>query len=138
MLRSHSKGICKDDSDGRMVADLPYVKALADELREKARSKTYGFAKVYPRIIEEYFGGMYRHLLSLSRVMRPGGKAAYVVGEQCTYLQTHTPTGTVLAQLAERPETGFRVEDVLVWRVRQGTTGSGTAIKEEIVIIERR
>ena len=138
MVRSHSKGIYKSDSDGCLVADLPYVRALADELREKIKGKTYGFAKLYPRIIEEYFGGMYRHLVSLSRVMRRGGKAAYVVGEQCTYLQTFTPTGTVLAQLAERPEVGFRVEDVLTWRVRQGTTGSGNAIKEEIVLIERK
>ena len=138
MVRSHSKGIYKRDSDGRLVAELPYVKAVADELREKIKGKTYGFAKLYPRIIEEYFGGMYRHFLALSRVLRPGGKAAYVVGEQCTYLQTYTPTGTILARLAERPEVGFRVDDVVVWRVRQGTTGSGNAIKEEILIIEKK
>jgi hypothetical protein len=137
MIRSHSKGIYKSDADGRLVAELPYVKALADELRRKVKGKTYGFAKLYPRIIEEYFGGMYRHLIALSRVMRRGGKAAYVVGEQCTYLQTFTPTGTILAKLAERPEVGFRLQDILVWRVRQGTTGSGNSIKEEIVIIER-
>ncbi|MCL6430256.1 MAG: site-specific DNA-methyltransferase [Anaerolineae bacterium] len=138
MVRSHSKGIYKEDSDGKLVADLPYIKALADELRRKTAGKKYGFAKLYPRIIEEYFGGMYRHLLSLSQVLRPGGKAAYVVGEQCTYLQTFTPTGTILAQLAERPEVGFRVSDVMVWRIRQGTTGSGNAIKEEIVVIEKK
>ncbi len=138
MVRSHSKGIYKSDTDGRLVSDLPYVRALADELREKVKGKTYGFAKLYPRIIEEYFGGMYRHLLSLARVMRRGGKAAYVVGEQCTYLQTFTPTGTILAKLAELPDAGFRVEDILPWRVRQGTTGSGSSIKEEIVILEKR
>ncbi|MBS1252776.1 MAG: hypothetical protein MAG451_01818 [Anaerolineales bacterium] len=137
MVRSHSKGIYKSDSDGKWVADIPYIKVIADELREKIQTKTYGFAKLYPRIIEEYFGGMYRHLMALSRVMRSGGKAAYVVGEQRTYLQTFTPTGTILAKLAERPEVGLRVNDVLVWRVRQGTTGSGDPIKEEIVILEK-
>lgn len=80
---------------------------------------------------------MYRHLMALSRIMRPGGKAAYVVGEQRTYLQTFTPTGTILAKLAERPEIGFQVDDVLVWRVRQGTTGSGDTIKEEIVVLQK-
>ncbi len=138
MVRSHSKGIYKGDSDGRLVAHIPEVKAIADELREKVRGKTYGFAKQYPRIIEEYFGGMYRHFLALSRIMRARGKAAYVVGEQRTYLQTFTPTGTVLARLAERPEVGFRVDDIFVWRIRQGTTGSGNAIKEEIVVLEKR
>ncbi len=137
MIRSHSKGVYKNDSDGRLVAEISDIKAIADELREKTRNKTYGFAKLYPRIIEEYFGGMYRHFLALARIMRPGGKAAYVVGEQRTYLQTFTPTGTILARLAERAEVGFRVDDILVWRVRQGTTGSGNPIKEEIVILEK-
>ncbi len=138
MVRSHSRGIHKTDSDGAAVRDLPYVKAIADELRDKVKGKTYGFAKLYPRIIEEYLGGMHRHFVALGRIMRPGGMAAYVVGEQRTYLQTFTPTGTILGRLAELPEAGFVVDDVLVWRVRQGTTGSGDAIKEEIVILKKR
>lgn len=137
MIRSHSKGIYKDDSDGTLVHGVPEIAAIISELREKVSQKTYGFAKQYPRIIEEYFGGMYRHFRALARTMRPGGRAAFVVGEQRTYLQTFTPTGSILAKLAERPEVGFRTEDLLVWRVRQGTTGSGDAIKEEILILQR-
>jgi hypothetical protein len=137
MIRSHSKGIYKTDTDGELVADIPEIKVIADELREKVKTKTYGFAKLYPRIIEEYFGGMYRHLQSVAQVLRPGGKAAYVVGEQQTYLQTFTPTGTLLAQLAERDDIGFKVVGMPVWRVRRGTTGSGDDLKEEIVILEK-
>jgi len=133
MLRSHSKGIYKEDNDGIYVADIPEVKAIADELRTKIADKTYGFAKLYPRIIEEYFGGMYRHLANLFSVLRPGGLAAYVVGDQRTYLQTFTPTGQILSIIAER--IGFEVVDRLVWRVRAGTTGSGNEISEEILIL---
>lgn len=135
MVRSHSKGIYAADTDGQHVEDVPEVKAIADELREKIKDKTYGFAKLYPRIIEEYFGGMHRHLLSLRDVLRPGGRCAYVVGDQRTYLQTYTPTGKLIAQLAER--VGYTVEEVLTWRVRVGTTGSGRSINEEIVILKR-
>lgn len=137
MVRSHSKGIYKADSDGRFVAEIPQIKTIANELRVKVADKTYGFAKLYPRIIEEYFGGMYRHLQSLSRVLRSGGRCAYVVGDQRTYLQTYTPTGKILAILAEQEDIGLRVDDVLVWRVRKGTTGSGEEIKEEIVILRK-
>ncbi len=137
MIRSHSKGIYKADRDGQFVAHIPEIKAIADELRVKIKDKTYGFAKLYPRIIEEYFGGMYRHLVSLSKVLAPGGMAAYVVGEQCTYLQTYTPTGTILALLAEHPDIDLRVVDMPVWRVRRGTTGSGDVLKEEIVIFQK-
>jgi len=135
MVRSHSKGIYKSDSDGKWVANVPEVRAIADELRVKIRDKTYGFAKLYPRIIEEYFGGMYRHLRSLNETLISGGRCAYVVGDQRTYLQTHTPTGKILSILAE--QIGFEVEDVLVWRVRKGTTGSGREIEEQIVILRK-
>jgi DNA modification methylase len=135
MVRSHSKGIYKADDDGQWVAGIPEVRAIADELREKIKEKTYGFAKLYPRIIEEYFGGMHRHLQSLKKVLRAEGRCAYVVGDQRTYLQTYTPTGKILGIIAER--LGFVVEDVLVWRVRKGTTGSGEEIKEEIVILRK-
>lgn len=137
MVRSHSKGIYVSDSDGTLVADIPEVKALADEMRRKIVGKTYGFAKLYPRIIEEYFGGMYRHFVGLSSVLRPGGKCAYVVGEQRTYLGTYTPTAKILGVLAERPEIGLVVEDVLTWRSRVGTTGDGKSIKEEVLILRK-
>jgi DNA modification methylase len=135
MVRSHSKGIYKADDDGKWVANIPEVRAIADELRAKVKDKTYGFAKLYPRIIEEYFGGMYCHLRSLNEVLRNGGRCAYVVGEQRTYLQTYTPTGRILGMLAER--IGFEVADMLTWRVRKGTTGSGKEIKEQIVILRK-
>ncbi len=137
MVRSHSKGIYASDCDGTLVADIPEVKALADEMRRRIVGKTYGFAKLYPRIIEEYFGGMHRHFLSLSSVLRPGGKCAYVVGEQRTYLGTYTPTAKILGILAERPEIGLVVEDILTWRSRIGTTGDGQAIKEEVLILSK-
>lgn len=135
MVRSHSKGIYKADNDGRLVADVPEVRDLAGEMRERAAKKTYGFAKLYPRIVEEYFGGMYRHLTSLFTVLKSGGMAAYVVGEQRTYLQTFTPTGEILSGLAER--IGFTIVDLLVWRVRRGTTGSRRDLKEHILILQK-
>jgi len=135
MVRSHSKGIYHSDCDGLLVKDMPEVQSIADELRVKVSTKTYGFAKLYPRIIEEYFGGMYRHLESLYHSLRSDGKCAYVVGDQRTYLQTYTPTGEILGLIAEK--IGYEVEDILVWRIRKGTTGSGKEIKEEIVILRK-
>lgn len=135
MIRSHSKGIYKSDSDGEWVVNVPEVQVIVSELRAKIIGKTYGFAKLYPRIIEEYFGGMCRHLASLQKMLRNGGQCAYVVGDQRTYLQTYTPTGEILGILARR--IGFEVEDTLTWRTRRGTTGSGKEIKEEIVILRK-
>lgn len=54
MIRSLPKGIYSADTDEQLAANIPEIKTIAD--------KTYGFAKLCPSIIEEYFEGMYRHL----------------------------------------------------------------------------
>lgn len=133
MIRSHSKGIYSTDDDGSYVADVSAVQDVADELREKAAHKTYGFAKLYPKIITEYFGGMRRHLRSLKPLMQDGGIAAYVVGEQTCYLQTYTPTATILGEIAELE--GFELKEILPFRIRTGTTGGGRQIKEEVLVL---
>lgn len=133
MIRSHSKGIYKTDDDSDFVAGLESVQRVADELREKAADKTYGFAKLYPLIITEYFGGMRRHLRSLKPLLADGGIAAYVVGEQTCYLQTYTPTATILGEIAELE--GFELKEILPFRIRSGTTGGGRVIKEEVLVI---
>jgi hypothetical protein len=137
MIRSHSKGIYITDHEGEHVAELPEVRRISGELRRKVEGKSYGFAKLYPRIIEEYFGGMYRHFVSLAKVLREGGKCAYVVGDQKTYLQTYTPTAEILAKIAARPECGFRTLGIETWRARRGTTGSQSRIEEKILFLQK-
>lgn len=133
MIRSHSKGIYKSDKDGDLVKGVASVHRVERELAEKASTKTYGFAKLYPKIITEYFGGMRRHFRSLKPLMSDGGIAAYVVGEQATYLQTYTPTATILGELAELE--GFEVKEILPFRIRVGTTGGGRRLKEEVLVL---
>ena len=135
MIRSHSKGIYKDDADGGRIARFARITAIVDELREKCRHKTYGFAKQYPKVIAEYFGGMHRHFDALIQVAEKGCRAAYVVGQQRTYLQTHVPTAACLAELAE--DVGWTVEGIETYRIRRGTTGSKHDIPEEVLFIRR-
>jgi tRNA G10 N-methylase Trm11 len=138
MVRSHSKGIYADDCDGALVAEVPEVRRVRRELEFKIKDKTYGFAKLYPRIIEEYFGGMYRHLKSLSQVLEKGARCAYVVGDQKTYLQTYTPTAEILGQIAGLPEIKMKLAEIEPWRFRRGTTGSKTRIQEKVLILRKK
>ena len=135
MIRSHSKGVYKDDVDGQRIARFDRITAIVDELREKCREKTYGFAKQYPKVITEYFGGMHAHFEALHRTARAGARAAYVVGQQRTYLQTHIPTAECLAELAE--DVGFRVTGIETYRIRRGTTGSRRDIPEEVLLLRK-
>lgn len=133
MIRSHSKGIYKQDNDSSLVDGIGCIERVRKELAEKAATKSYGFAKLYPKIITEYFGGMRRHFRALRPLMKDGGVAAYVVGEQATYLQTYTPTATILGELADLE--GFQVKEILPFRVRVGSTGGGRQLREEILVL---
>lgn len=134
MIRSHTKGIYKSDSDDKFVANNKTIKLLVAELEEAILGREYGFARLYPRVVQEYFGGMKRHLLSVRELLRPGGLCAYVVGDQGSYLGVHVPTAKILAQLAE--EAGFEITDIRKWRTRWASA-SARRIDENIVLFKK-
>jgi hypothetical protein len=92
MIQSHPKGIYKGDNDATLVVDVPEVEEIASELDRKVAGLEYGFASFYPTVIREYFGGMTRHFVSVRRRLRKRAVCAYVVGDQCSYLQVFVPT----------------------------------------------
>jgi hypothetical protein len=133
MLRSHTKGIYKGDSDSKLVENNKSVQRIARKLRAKAKTKNHGFAPLYPTVIEEYFGGMKRHLQSLKCLLESGAKCAYVVGDQSAYLQVHVPTASILGELAK--ELGYRNVEIIPWRNRWSTATS-REVHENVLLFE--
>ena len=134
MIRSHTKGIYKQDKDAAFVKEHPAIRKLVIELDRVTATKTYGFARLYSRVVQEYFGGMKRHLASARRRLQPKAKCAYIVGDQGSYLGVHIPTGKILASIAEG--IGFRVTGIRKWRTRWASV-SGREIDEHIVLLEK-
>ena len=135
MIRSHTKGIYKQDKDAALVEEHPGIRKLVTELDRVTSTKSYGFARLYSRVLQEYFGGMKRHLVSARRRLQPKAQCAYIVGDQGSYLGVHIPTAKILADIAEG--IGFRVTGVRKWRTRWASV-SGRKIDEHIVLIEKR
>ena len=132
MIRSHTKGIYVDDSDGSLVVRLASVQKLIREIEPLCETRNYGFAKLYPRVVGEYFGGMRRHFRTLRDVLKPDAKLAYVVGDQSSYLQVHIPTAEILAQIAELE--GYEVESIEHWRTRR-STANDAGIGERVLLL---
>ncbi|MHB0856138.1 MAG: DNA methyltransferase [Anaerolineae bacterium] len=135
MVRSHTKGIYKGDADGLLVQGSPEIDAIVARLTELVRSKTHGFAKLYPTVVREYFGGMMRHLASLAKVLRPGALCAYVVGDQSSYLQVHIPTAQILSAIA--CDLGYESLETIYWR-SSWSTRTSKRIKENILILRAK
>jgi 16S rRNA G966 N2-methylase RsmD len=134
MIRSHTKGIYKGDKDAALVKEHRAIQKLVTELDRVTATKTYGFARLYSTVVQEYFGGMNRHLVSVGKRLHPKAKCAYIVGDQGSYLGVHIPTAKILASIAE--SLSFKVSEIRKWRTRWASV-SGREIDEHIVLLEK-
>ncbi len=134
MIRSHSKGIYVTDSDGEDVADNARVMDIVEQIQKKADHKTHGFARYYPIVAKEYFGGIKKHLASVVPLLKEEGFCAYVVGDQSSYLGVHIPTAEMISELAH--EAGFKTARIEHWRNRWSTTNSKN-MEEHILVLRK-
>lgn len=95
--------------------------------------KTSGWERQYHRVTKLYFGGMTRHLASIRKVLKPGARLAYVVGDQASYLQVMIRTGQLLADIAA--SLGFVVDDIALFRTRRATA-TRAELREEVVLLK--
>ena len=139
-LRSNTKNIYVDDDDGERtnIRDNERVDAIVTEMEQIIDEEeiTHGFGQYYPRVVEEYFGGMQRHFEQLYGLLNEGGKGAYVVADQASYWQVEIPTGEILAEIAG-DRVGFEIEGIEHWRSLHATTGKGERLPEEILVFRK-
>ena len=134
LVRSNTRGVYRGDEDDRWVQDDEEVERIATaiEARRIELNKDSGFERMYHRVTRLYFGGMARHLVSLSRVLKPGAQLAYVVGDQASYLRVMIRTGQLLAEIAER--AGYQVEAIDLFRTRKATA-TREQLREEVLVL---
>jgi hypothetical protein len=116
------------------VEQFPVIQDLAGRIERKRieLGKTSGFERLYARVTKLYFGGMARHLSELRRVLRPGAKLAYVVGDQASYLRIMIRTGSILAEIASA--LGYQVLSIDLFRTRLATA-TREQLREEVVCL---
>jgi hypothetical protein len=134
LVRSNTRGVYKDDIDDQWALSFQRVHDLADEIerRRVELGKTSGFERTYNRVVRLYFGGMARHLASLRRVLKPGARLAYVVGDQASYLRVMIRTGEIMSDIAA--SLGFQVESRDLFRTRIATA-TKEWLREEVVVL---
>jgi len=134
LLRSNTRGVYKSDMDDEWVADIDEIQQIASAIEDRRieLGKTSGFEKLYARVTKLYFGGMAHHFSELTKILKPGAKLAYVVGDQASYLQIMIRTGNILAKIAER--IGYQVERIDLFRTRFATS-TQSDLREEVVVL---
>lgn len=134
LIRSNTRGVYKDDDDDKYVAQHEEIQRVASKIESHRieLGKTSGFERLYARVTRLYFGGMARHLGDLRKVLRPGARLAYVVGDQASYLRVLIKTGEVLADIAE--DLGYEVIGCDLFRQRRATA-TKSMLREEVLLL---
>ena len=134
LVRSNTRGVYRNDDDDIWVRDDERINSIASaiEARRIELGKESGFERLYHRVTKLYFGGMARHFISLTRVLKPGARLAYVVGDQASYLRVMIHTGQLLAEIAER--VGYEVESIDLFRTRHATA-TRQQLREEVLLL---
>jgi DNA modification methylase len=134
LVRSNTRGIYKLDDDFVEIEDIAEIMDLTENI-EKRRiqlGKTSGFEKMYHKVTMNYFGGMARHLKDLRRVLKPGAKLAYVVGDQASYFRILIKTGELLGTVAKK--YGYEVIGNDLFRTRLATA-TREQLREEVLLL---
>lgn len=134
LVRSNTRGVYVEDEDDQWLAGCPEVHRIAEQIeaRRIKLGKTSGFERLYARVTKLYFGGMARHLRSLTTALRPGAHLAYVVGDQASYLRVPIHTGRILANIAEH--LGYEVVGRDLFRTRLATA-TREQLREEVLVL---
>lgn len=137
MLRSNSKNVYAGDNDYEYVRSCNKVRRLVERIQAQSKTRNYGFARQYPRVVAEYFGGIYRHMKSLADCLPEGARCAYVLGEQRSYFGTLIPTPRVFAHLCSSHGLPFRATGLQTVKTRIATRGTRARINEQVVFLKR-
>ena len=134
LIRSNTRSVYRTDDDDTWIREHAEVIRIATaiETRRIELNKKSGFERMYHRVTRLYFGGMTRHLKSLSKLLKPGALLAYVVGDQASYLRVMIRTGQILADIAD--SIGYEVESIDLFRTRQATA-TREQLREEVLVL---
>jgi len=131
MVRGSPKNIYKDDNNERLVAGYTEIQEVSAAIDETLKGKNWGWD--YARMVREYCGDMLICLRELHRVLKPGGWALLVVGDQ-TCKGVMIPVTDLLLQIGR--DLGFGEHYIEQVRDRRSTTHS-MSLPENILALRK-
>jgi len=136
MVRSSTRQVYKEDNEKHKILEITEVFNISNEIRARCKrdGDTSGFSKVYPKLVEEYFGGMYSHFESLYPLLKRGAKSYYLIGDSRSFKMVHIKTAEICGLIAQK--LGYKVELIEIFRNRTSTAHKDDLL-ENILILSK-
>ncbi|MFQ5926857.1 MAG: hypothetical protein ACE5MH_05420, partial [Terriglobia bacterium] len=132
MIICDAKAMYRDVHDLKYVEGIASIRRVSKQLHERLAHKNWGWD--YSRMTLQYFGGMYRTLQNVSRMLWRGARFLLVVGESA-HSGVFVPVPSIIGEIGESLD--YIVEDIRVQRKRRSSSHD-FELAESIVILRRK
>lgn len=136
MVRGSTTNIYKDDNEKDLISHIQSIQKvvkLIDE-RLKADNATSGFEKLYTRLVQEYFGGMYNNFVESYKILKKGGRYSLLVSDSHAFKMVHIETAKILGELAK--EVGYSSIEIELWQSKK-TSSHSYMLRENIITLTK-
>ncbi len=136
LLRASTTNIYCEDNDGAKIQDLRSIQTITNLIQRRLDedSATSGFEGLYTKLVREYFGGMYKVLAECWKVLRPGGKIAFLVSDSHAFKMVHIQTAVILREIGEK--VGFVDPHIILWQMKTSSSHK-YCLRENILIMTK-
>lgn len=136
MVRGSTTNIYKNDNERDLIEHIDSIKKIIDliDMRLKEDNASSGFEKLYTKLVQEYFGGMYNNLAESYKVLKKGGKYSLLVSDSHAFKMVHIETAKILGEIAK--EIGYSKVDIELWQSKK-TTSHSYMLRENILTVTK-
>jgi hypothetical protein len=129
MVICDAKAMYKDVLDSKEIEDVVSIQEIASRLKEVHKDKNWGWDYAFMTI--QYFGGMFKTLKAVKKLLRRRARFILIVGESA-HSGVKVPVPDLLAELGER--AGYHVEGINVLRRRRSSSHQFELCESEVIL----
>lgn len=129
MVICDAKAMYKDVLDSKEIEDVASIQKIASRLKEVHKDKNWGWDYAFMTI--QYFGGMFKTLKAVKRLLRRRARFVLIVGESA-HSGVKVPVPDILAELGEK--SGYHVEGINVLRRRRSSSHQFELCESEVIL----
>ena len=136
MVRGSTTNIYKNDNEKDLISHIQSIEKIVKLIDERLieDNASSGFEKLYTKLVQEYFGGMYNNLVESYKVLKKGGKYSLLVSDSHAFKMVHIETAKILGELAE--EIGFSNVEIELWQSKK-TSSHSYMLRESIITVTK-
>ncbi len=132
MVICDAKAIYRDIEDHKLANEFKSIRTIAEQLHDKLSDRGWGWD--YSFMTLSYFGGIYRMLSTMKKLVRRGARYLIVTGDSA-HVGIYVPVTKITGELGVA--AGWQLEGIKVQRTRRSSSHD-QVLDESIVILKKK